>query len=125
MCVSTALCQCAFLSTLCVIIICMMWHRHGFQYVLVTSNGTGFAGGLNDIVGLEIHTNVTATGSLTFGGPSSDVLNGIQSMTLASQVTNVAAYMPTDCPTREKYEGLFVLAISDSSLCGGLQKVLF
>lgn len=77
---------------------------HGYQYVLVTSTGnTGFKGGLHDIVGLEIHTNMTATGFLKFGGPSSDVLNGIQSMLLASQVTNVAAYMPTDCPTREKH----------------------
>jgi hypothetical protein len=41
----------------------------GFQYVRVTPTGkTGFKGGLNDIVGLEIHTNMTATGTLSFGG---------------------------------------------------------
>ena len=35
----------------------------------VTPTGkTGFKGGLNDIVGLEIHTNMTATGTLSFGG---------------------------------------------------------
>jgi hypothetical protein len=48
------------------------------RYVRVTSSGgaTGFSGGLDDIVGLEIHTNMTATGALTFGG------NGIVSGTI-------------------------------------------
>ena len=42
---------------------------HGFQYVRVSSTGnTGFRGGLNDIVGLAINTNLTATGALEFGG---------------------------------------------------------
>lgn len=85
---------------------------HGFVYVSVTSFGdTGFAGVLDGIVGLEIRTNMTETGSITFGGDgaagsiqtaAAAVLNGINQMTLQSQRTNVAAYMPTDCPTREK-----------------------
>jgi hypothetical protein len=59
--------------------------RHGFQYLLVTSTGnTGFAGGLNDVVGLEIHTNVSTTGTLLFGGPSADVLNGTLLVTRTS-----------------------------------------
>ena len=73
-------------------------------------NGTesGFEGTLDSIVGLEIHTNMSAVGSLSFGGDGKSdsvseraaaVLGGIQSMTLQSQRTNVAAYMPTDCPT--------------------------
>ena len=42
---------------------------HGFQYVRVSSVGaTGFRGGLDDIVGLAINTNLTATGALAFGG---------------------------------------------------------
>lgn len=97
---------------------------HGFQYVRVTpSNGTtGFTGALDAIVGLEMHTNMSSTGSITFGDAAAvtaattaaattaagddsaaDVLNGIFSMTLQSQRTNVAAYIPTDCPTREKH----------------------
>jgi hypothetical protein len=86
---------------------------HGFQYVRVAPNGTtGFKGALDSIVGLEIHTNMSATGMVQFGGDgtansaqtrNADVLNGIYSMTLQSQRTNVAAYMPTDCPTREKH----------------------
>ena len=92
---------------------------HGFQYVRVTpANGsTGFTGALDAIVGLEMHTNMSETGAITFGDgaaaaaavaggtsdPAADVLNGIFSMTMQSQRTNVAAYIPTDCPTREKH----------------------
>jgi hypothetical protein len=88
--------------------------------VRVTPQGsTGFAGGLDDIVGLDIHTNMTQTGFLVFGGdgvPGSEseraaaVLAGINSMTLQSQRTNVAAYIPTDCPTREKHVSRVVTA---------------
>ena len=84
---------------------------HGFQYVRVTPGGdTGFTGALDAIVGLAIHTNMTATGRLSFGGEgdaaaedAAEVLTHINQMTLQSQRTNVAAYMPTDCPTREKH----------------------
>ena len=84
---------------------------HGFQYVRVTPNGhTGFTGALDAIVALETHTNMTATGSLTFSGEgysyaenAAEVLTHINEMTLQSQRSNVGAYMPTDCPTREKH----------------------
>eukprot|EP01052_Picozoa_sp_SAG31_P044670 SAG31_NODE_7875_length_1576_cov_1.593771_1_plen_334_part_00 len=98
---------------------------HGFQYVRVHSTGsTGFKGGIDDIVGMEIHTNMTQTGHLTFGGegePAAEhaaaVLGGIQQMTLQSQRTNVAAYMPTDCPTREKHGWMGVSVILAQDLC--------
>ena len=32
-------------------------------------------------------------------------------MTLQSQRTNVAAYMPTDCPTREKHGAMLVRGV--------------
>eukprot|EP00035_Acanthoeca_spectabilis_P001493 m.80571 g.80571 ORF g.80571 m.80571 type:complete len:886 (-) comp10914_c0_seq1:148-2805(-) len=86
---------------------------HGFQYVLVTPRGTtGFEPELNSITGLEINTDMVPTGDISFrgdGAPGSRreiaaaVLNGINTMTLSSQRSNVAAYMPTDCPTREKH----------------------
>jgi len=84
---------------------------HGFQYVRVTPSGdTGFTGALDALVAIEIHTNMTASGSLTFGGEgdhvaegAAEVLRHINQMTLQSQRSNVAAYMPTDCPTREKH----------------------
>ena len=44
-----------------------------------------------------------------------NMLPGVNSMTLQSQRTNVAAYMPTDCPTREKHGGCMV--------CGGWREV--
>ena len=65
-----------------------------------SAGDTGFTGSLDAVVGLEIHTNMSATGSLAFGGDgvegstqtrAADVLNGINSMTLQSQRTNVAA----------------------------------
>ena len=54
---------------------------HGFQYVRVSSKGnTGFTGALNDLVGLEIHTNLTQVRSLlsatchTHSAPQTDLL---------------------------------------------------
>jgi alpha-L-rhamnosidase len=90
---------------------------HGFQWVRVDSvNNTGFTGSLDALVGLEIHTNVTSTGQLSFGsggggGSSADVdvdeatevLTQLNHMTRNSQISNLAAYLPTDCPTREKH----------------------
>lgn len=78
---------------------------HGFQYVRVTSHGnTGFTGALDAIKALEIRTNVTATGQLSFGGEgdptaedAAEVLTHINEMTQQSQRSNIAAYMPTDC----------------------------
>lgn len=78
---------------------------HGFQYVRVTSHGdTTFTGALDAITALEIYTNLTATGILTFGGEgepaaegAAEVLTHINQMTQQSQRSNVAAYMPTDC----------------------------
>ena len=67
-------------------------------------------GTLDAIVGQAIHTNMSQVGHLTFGGEgdaaaedAAEVLTHINQMTLQSQRTNVAAYMPTDCPTREKH----------------------
>jgi hypothetical protein len=74
---------------------------HGFTWVRVLTEGhTGFKGELASIVGLAIHTNVSQTGVLHFGGDgvsgsnteeAAVLLNGINSMTLQSQRTNVAA----------------------------------
>ena len=97
---------------------------HGFQYVRVTPAGdTGFTGALDAIVGLAIHTNMSQTGSLTFGGEgdaaaedAAEVLTHINQMTLQSQRTNVAAYLPTDCPTRKSTSNLPLLVFDLSIL---------
>lgn len=89
----------------------MLFCWHGFQYVLVRSTGnTSFTGTLTSITGLEIRTNLTRTGWLSFGGDAvansshaAEVLNGIDMLVHNSHESNVAAYLPTDCPTREKH----------------------
>ena len=84
----------------------------GFQYVTVIATlDSTFAGGLEALTALEIRPNLTTTGRLSFGGDGVDgsasedaaaVLGGVQAMLLGSQLGNLAAYIPTSCPTTEK-----------------------
>lgn len=75
---------------------------HGFQYVQVHASGNAtFSGSLEDVEGLEIHTDVVSTGSVMFdddinSGGSGALLHDLQRMILTSQRGNIAAYMPTD-----------------------------
>lgn len=71
------------------------------QPYLLTRNALQ-TGKLDALVGMEIHTNVTSTGSLTFAedGVGSEVLTHINQMTRNSQLSNLPANIPTDCPTR-------------------------
>ena len=102
---------------------------HGFQYVLIAdeSGGASFTGKIGAIEALEIRTNISETGSISFGGDSSSnssslqaarVFRGVDRMTRNSHLANVAAYMPTDCPTRVRLDCLSVgyLAVSLSSV---------
>ena len=85
---------------------------HGFQYVkVVADTAASFGGGLQAVTALEIYPNLTKTGRLAFSGdgvPGSTsedaaaVLGGVQTMLLRSQLGNLAAYIPTSCPTTEK-----------------------
>eukprot|EP00750_Incisomonas_marina_P022045 INCI4830.2.p1 GENE.INCI4830.2~~INCI4830.2.p1 ORF type:complete len:1072 (-),score=158.19 INCI4830.2:421-3636(-) len=90
------------------------WTWHGFQFVEVAvSNGFATPSSvaqtnniLDAVTGLELRTNIEQTGSVTFdsvGGTGDHILNDIQTLVLNSQRSNVAAYQPTDCPTREKH----------------------
>jgi len=71
------------------------------------SGTTGFSGELDAITALEIRTNLSETGTLRFGGHdeasqrAARVFQGVDRMTRNSHLANVAAYLPTDCPTRE------------------------
>lgn len=78
---------------------------HGFQQVEIrASGGLELDGNLSMITGLVIHTDVEHTGNATFkGGKGSGLLTEILAMTKRGQLDNMAAYMPTDCPTREKH----------------------
>ena len=81
---------------------------HGYQYVLVTCTGaTTFGGSLESLIGLEIRTDMESVSSIHFGGvteasTTERLFNRINAMSRASMVGNVAAGIPTDCPTAEK-----------------------
>jgi hypothetical protein len=79
---------------------------HGGQFVQVTVSGdASFDGSLSAVTALVMHANLTQTGNIKFSGGdagTSSTLNGLNKMILNSQTSNVAAGMPTDCPTREK-----------------------
>jgi len=81
---------------------------HGFQFVQVHNNGTDFAGG--PITCRFMHTKLDSIGNLKFfddnsSNSSGSLLNQIHEMVLNSQRGNLAAWLPTDCPTREKHVG--------------------
>ena len=72
---------------------------------------------------MEIHTNLTATGTLTFGGEgnpaaegAAEVLRHINQMTLQSQRSNVAAYMPTDCEFCQLYNAYYTRRFLDACI---------
>ena len=87
----------------------MVFVWHGFQHVLVTCTGeTDFGGSLHALTGLEIRTDVESVSSIQFEGDdeasntAATLFNRINAISRASMVANVAAYIPTDCPTAEK-----------------------
>ena len=47
--------------------------------------------------------DVDESATIEFSGPGAALLGSIRDITKASQISNVAAYVPTDCPTREKH----------------------
>lgn len=82
---------------------------HGFQYAQITLGGGAkidLSRAQELIQGRETVTDLDRTSDIQFtGGPDgvSETLTGLHSMTINSQRANIAAYMPTDCPTREKH----------------------
>ena len=78
---------------------------HGFQYVIVEATpGVHFRG--DDVHSLAARwtaSDLEETASISFTGPGADQLAGIRDIVKASQLSNLAAFSPTDCPTREKH----------------------
>ena len=74
------------------------------RYVIVEATaGVSFAGKLDS---LEPHWTVPEleeTSAISFAGDGAETLRSIQEITVASQISNLAGYGPTDCPTREKH----------------------
>lgn len=77
---------------------------HGFQHVIVEAeHGVVFDGKLNSLVARWTASNLEDTAAISFEGPGADMLAKIRDIVKASQLSNMAAYGPTDCPTREKH----------------------
>eukprot|EP01050_Picozoa_sp_SAG11_P003624 SAG11_NODE_210_length_12303_cov_10.235824_3_plen_619_part_00 len=76
---------------------------HGGQFVQVTVQGDlNFDASMTSVTALVTHANLTQTGHIHFSGGderASATLNGLNRIILNSQTSNVAAGMPTDCPT--------------------------
>ena len=69
--------------------------RHGFQYVLVNpSPGVRFSGELDALTAHWTTANVEETATIEFGGDGAEMLASIRDIARASQISNVAAYLP-------------------------------
>jgi alpha-L-rhamnosidase len=77
---------------------------HSFQYVLVRPGpGVTFSGAADALLARWSGADVKETGTIEFGGEGAAVLSSIRDITKASQRSNVVAFQPTDCPSREKH----------------------
>ena len=76
---------------------------HGFQHVVVTPGpGVTFSGEVDAVSAHWTTSDLSRTASIRFGGEGAELLSSLDQIVLNSQLSNLAAYMPTDCPTREK-----------------------
>lgn len=78
---------------------------HGFQHVFVrASGGATFSGARDALRGCWATANLAPAASISFASDGGGAtLATLQSMVYSSQLSNMAAYIPTDCPTREKH----------------------
>ena len=77
------------------------------QYVIVeAADGVQFDGRLDSLMARWTVAELEESAEITFAGPGAELLSGIRDITKASQLSNMAAYAPTDCPTREKHAWL-------------------
>ena len=81
---------------------------HGFQHIIVSvSDSVDFTPSPSSIRAEWTTTDAEATGAIAFGGgKDADMLNSIRGIAQAGQLSNMAAFVPTDCPTREKHAWL-------------------
>ena len=78
---------------------------HGFQHVFVSvSGGATFTGSLDALTARWATADLVPASSISFAADGGGaVLTQLQSMVHSSQLANMAGYIPTDCPTREKH----------------------
>jgi hypothetical protein len=81
---------------------------HGFQHIIISvSDSVVFDPSPSSVRAEWTTTNAEATGSIAFGGgKDAEMLNEIRGIVQAGQLSNMAAFVPTDCPTREKHAWL-------------------
>ena len=88
-----------------------LWPRftwHGFQHVLVRTRGNvTFTGAPDAITAAWTTSQLERSGEVRLmAGAGAELLSSLQRMAYASQLSNMAAFVPTDCPTREKHAWL-------------------
>lgn len=82
---------------------------HGFQFVEVfVGPHVQFDGDLAAVQAIKLHISIASTGNITFSDDAKSngdglLLNQLFEITRRTQLNNIAAYIPTDCPTREKH----------------------
>ena len=78
---------------------------HGFQYVVVEAFGDNFTfdAKLGSLSPQWTVSELEESATIEFAGPDAELLSKIRDITKASQISNMAGYIPTDCPTREKH----------------------
>ena len=77
---------------------------HGFQYVVVApGEGVQFKPDLKALKAYWTTAALAESSVIEFSGPGASLLSDIRDITKASQISNMAGYTPTDCPTREKH----------------------
>lgn len=75
---------------------------HGFQHIIISvSDSVVFDPTPSSVRAEWTATNAEATGAISFGGgKDAEMLNKIRGIAQAGQLSNMAAFVPTDCPTR-------------------------
>ena len=77
---------------------------HGYQYVIVTATDSiKFDAKAASLKPAWTANELEQSAKISFVGEGAKQLGQIRDITKASQLSNMNAYVPTDCPTREKH----------------------
>ena len=73
----------------------------GIDIIISVSDSVVFDASPGSVRAEWTATNAEATGAISFGGgKDAEMLNEIRGIAQAGQLSNMAAFVPTDCPTR-------------------------
>jgi hypothetical protein len=71
--------------------------------IVTTTSGACFDGALASLEAVWTVSALAPSATIEFEGPGAELLSRIRDMTKATQLSNMAGYIPSDCPTREKH----------------------